>query len=118
MMCMKSLQVCIGECPQCGDDLYVFRTYSHKRCAKCANEDCEFGFALPGKGTIEATGVVCPESALQILAIVPNLKLQRGNYRRQEKRIYFWTDKPCYACRKKSVCQAFADVHEDYAIED
>lgn len=111
---MKSMQQTVGECPQCGDELYVFRTYSYKRFAKCINPDCQYSYPLPSKGSIEETGVCCPQSAVQILAIIPNIRLTRGRYQAQENQTYFWANRPCFTCPSRNQCANWKEVKEDY----
>ena len=111
---MRCTQKCVGECEKCGDELYVFKTSNRKRFVQCANDECNQSFPLPAKGSLEETGELCPLNQMQILAIVPNLRLQRGNYRKQEKRTYFWTIKPCFTCREYSHCKPIQDLLEEY----
>lgn len=111
---MKNLQQTIGECPACGDELYVFRTYTRKRCAKCINPDCDYGIPLPARGSIEETGLLCPKEKMQILAIIPHLRLKGGRYQAQESKIYFWVNRPCFACPQRNQCKPWKEVSEDY----
>ena len=32
-------QMSVGECPECGDELYLFRTKARKKVVKCVNDD-------------------------------------------------------------------------------
>ena len=106
----------IGECPECGDELYIFKTRSHKRLVKCINEDCEHPtiYPVPQRGKVECTGYLCPVHNLPILAIVPNLKLHTGRYQQQRKKTYFWTKNPCFTCRKYSKCDLIQELQDDY----
>lgn len=106
----------IGECPECGDEIYIFRTASRKRYAKCVNEECpkEYSFPLPSKGKIEVTGILCQKYSVFLLAIIPNLRLSKGRYVRQEKKTYFWTSAPCFTCREQSHCSQLNEAQEDY----
>lgn len=108
-------QECLGDCPLCGDEIYMFKTASHKRLAKCINEDCgKTVYPLPKRGTIELTASLCPISQLPVLAIIPNLRLSKGNYRRQESKVYFWVTKPCFSCSKVDSCSLRKELQEDY----
>ncbi len=106
---------CLADCPICGDEICLVKTRNHKRFAKCINEDCgKTVYALPKAGTIENTSALCPINQLPILAIVPNLRLPGGDFRRQEKKTYFWVDKPCFTCRKVDSCEIHKELLEDY----
>jgi ssDNA-binding Zn-finger/Zn-ribbon topoisomerase 1 len=106
----------IGECPLCGDELYIFRTKNRKRLVKCINEDCDPPtiYPVPSRGKIECTGYKCPEFNLPILAVVPNLRLRTGQYQSQTKKTYFWTKKPCFTCKNYSKCELVIELQEDY----
>ena len=110
-------QKCAGDCPVCSDELYIFKTKSHKRLVKCVNEECPKNiiYGLPKAGTIEVTGVICPKNEFPILAIIPNLKLANKKYKSQTKRTYFWINgQPCFSCSKQDRCEALKEVKEDY----
>lgn len=111
---MRSLRQTVGECPKCGDELYVMKTHSRKRFAKCVNEDCSYSFGLPSRGSFEETGVICPVHGVEIIAIIPNLKLKHGNYRKQEKQTFFWASRPCFACNQRSKCAFWDELKEVY----
>ena len=115
---MRSMSKCIGECTECGDEVYVFRTRSHKRFAQCVNEECNESFPLPSKGSIEETGLDCPITGTQIIAVVPNIRLSRGNFKQQTKKTYFWAKKPCFTCPDQYSCEALKDAKNDYDLEE
>jgi ssDNA-binding Zn-finger/Zn-ribbon topoisomerase 1 len=112
MIAQKSL----GECPVCGDELFVFRTRSRKRLAKCVNDECPNPpiFGIPKSGSIEVTGEVCPKNGFPLIAIVPNLRLTQGRYKSQIKKTYFWTNGPCFTCSKQDRCDILKELCEDY----
>ncbi|MHA1585277.1 MAG: hypothetical protein ACTSWL_08480 [Promethearchaeota archaeon] len=113
---MYSTQINVGDCPFCGDELYIFKTKSRKRLVKCINEDCpkEYVYPIPKSGKVEVTGGICPKNNLPILAIIPNLVVATGKYRKRKKSTYFWTDGPCFSCSKQSKCENLAEIKEDY----
>lgn len=106
----------IGECPECGDELYVFKTKSHKKLIKCVNDECpkKLAFGIPKKGSIEVTGLICPKNKLPVLAITPNIKLTQGKYKKDTKKTYFWTKSPCFTCNKQNSCEIRKEAQEDY----
>ena len=106
---------CLGDCPICGDEIYLFKTRQHKRYAKCINESCgKTAYPLPKRGSIEPTGCICPKNHLPVLAIVPKLHLSCGNIRRQESKVYFWTDGPCFSCGNRVDCKIWKELKDDY----
>ena len=109
-------QMSIGECPECGDELYVFRTKSRKKVVKCLNDDCpkQLAYGVPKSGKIEVTGLKCPKSNLPVLAIIPNIRLAQGKYKQNTKGIYFWTNSPCFTCREQNSCEVRKEAKEDY----
>jgi ssDNA-binding Zn-finger/Zn-ribbon topoisomerase 1 len=84
-------QMSIGKCPECGDELYLFRTKSRKKVVKCVNDDFpkQFAYGVPKSGKIEVTGFKCPKNNLPVLAIIPNIRLAQGKYKKNTKGIYF-----------------------------
>jgi hypothetical protein len=129
---MRSTEIEVGTCPFCHDDVYIFRTQSRSRVAKCINPDCpvEFAFGIPKKGTLEVTAIYCPkpvekmkgiasheDSRIQILAVVPNQYIKQGTFVSQTKKTYFWAKSPCFACSKRSTCLELAEAKEDFLDE-
>ena len=112
MIAQKSL----GECPVCGDELFVFRTRSRKRLAKCVNDDCPNPpiFGMPKSGSIEVTRERGPQKEFPLIAIVPNLRLTQGRYKPQTKKTYFWTNGPCFTCSKQDRCEILKELREEY----
>jgi ssDNA-binding Zn-finger/Zn-ribbon topoisomerase 1 len=110
----------IGDCPECGDELIVYRTRSGKRVAKCLNNQCpkQYAYPLPTKGTIETTGSICPETSAPLLAIIPNIVLKNRQRRRDEKKTYFWAKGPCFACSKAKKCEPLKEALSDYIDEE
>ena len=106
----------IGECPECGDELYIFKTKSHKRLVKCVNDECpkHTVFGVPKSGKIEVTGLKCPKNNYPVLAITPNIRLTKGKYKKDTKKTYFWTNSPCFACRDQNSCKIRKEALEDY----
>ena len=106
----------IGECPVCGDELYIFKTKSYKRLIKCINEECDPAtiYPVPQRGKLECTGLICPKHHLPILAVVPNVKLHTGKYQQQRKKTYFWTKGPCFTCKQQSKCAQLLELQDEY----
>ncbi|MHA1821292.1 MAG: hypothetical protein ACTSU2_13065 [Promethearchaeota archaeon] len=94
----------VGECPRCGDDLILYRTQNRKRLVKCDNPECGLIYGIPKAGKIEATFEKCPETHLPILFI------QKKN----SDHFYFWTDGPCFNCRKGNSCKPLMELREEY----
>ncbi len=113
---MKSTQKCIGECPSCGDELYIFKTRNYKRLVKCINETCpeQFAYGIPKKGKIEITGIQCPKFKLPLLAVIPINFIAKGKFRPQEKHVFFWTKSPCFTCSSRSTCSELNEAIDDY----
>ncbi len=129
---MISTEMNLGDCPFCGDEVFVFRTQSRSRVAKCINEDCpvNFAYGVPKKGTLEQTALFCPKlilslkgvspqpgAQIQLLAVVPNQYIKRGTFRSQTKKTFFWTRGPCFTCSLRSKCKALAEAKEEF-LED
>jgi hypothetical protein len=129
---MRSTELEVGTCPFCQDDIYIFRTQSRSRVAKCINEECpvEFAFGIPKKGSLEVTALYCPKpvgqikgvapnegSRIQILAVIPNQYIKQGTFRSQTKKTYFWAKTPCFVCNKRSTCEELAEAKEEFTDE-
>ncbi|MHA1729099.1 MAG: topoisomerase DNA-binding C4 zinc finger domain-containing protein [Promethearchaeota archaeon] len=65
----KKIIITTGVCPECGDELTLYKSKSYRRFIKCENPDCEFSYPVPKAGYIESSGLVCPEKKLPILII-------------------------------------------------
>jgi hypothetical protein len=113
---MYSTELCIGECPYCGDELYVFKTRNRKKLARCISDECpkKYIFPVPSKGSLEVTGLICEKKNLPILAIIPNMKIKAGVYKPQNKNTYFWTDTACFACPKQHQCPQLKELEDEY----
>ncbi|UYP48511.1 hypothetical protein NEF87_004796 [Candidatus Lokiarchaeum ossiferum] len=126
---MISTELNIGDCPYCGDEMFVFRTQSRSRMAKCINECCpaQFGYGIPKKGNLEITALFCPKpipsrkglepqphSHIQLLAVIPKQYIKTGTFRSQSKKTYFWTMGPCFTCSQRSTCEALAEAKEEF----
>ncbi len=129
---MRSTEIYIGDCPYCGDELFIFKTKSRSRLAKCINTECpaEYVFGIPKKGTIEVTALYCPKpiptykgnkpligSQIQLLAIIPNEYIKSGTFRTQKKKTYFWATKPCFTCSRRSTCSPLLEGKEEFLDE-
>ncbi len=135
---MRSTELNIGDCPYCNDEVFVFKTKSRSRVAKCINEDCPVGFAfgIPKKGMIELTALYCPkpvpprkavgskdiiqpqvEAKIQLLAIVPAQYIKSGTFRTQTKKTYFWANRPCFTCATRSKCAALLEARDEFLDE-
>jgi hypothetical protein len=113
---MRSEDTILGDCPTCGDPIYLFRTKAGSRVARCVNDDCEkkLFYPLPKAGQLEVLGEKCPLWELPIVLIVPNLKLMKDKYKQEKDRAYCWANKPCFACSKKSTCKPIKEILESY----
>lgn len=116
---MRSLQLIIGDCPTCGDNLYVFLTNSHKRLAKCINEHCpkQTAYGLPHAGALDPMDAVCPQSQLPIIRVTPKLFLQKGFIKKQTRQAYYFTNKPCFTCPANSKCPALLELGPCYEAD-
>ena len=81
----------IGTCPNCDCSICIFKTNNYKRFAKC--EICGLSYALPKKGMLSSSGLICPSREFPILIVeIPHQKA------------YFWADQPCFACVNFDKC--------------
>ncbi len=87
----------IGTCPNCGCSIYSFKTNNYKRFAKC--EICGFSYALPKRGSISNSALLCPERGVPILII-----------EKKDQKAYFWTDGPCFNCVRSDNCINVKDL--------
>ena len=113
---MRSEDTILGDCPFCGDPIYLFRTKAGSRIGRCVNDECEkkLLYPLPKAGHLEVTSDICPLSSLPIVLIVPNLKLTKDKFKQEKDRAYCWVNKPCFNCSKKGTCQPMREVLEAY----
>lgn len=82
----------IGICPQCQCSLFMYKTNNHKRFAKC--EICGYSFALPKRGKISNSTLICEKKQLSVLLVT-----------RPKHKAYFWTDSPCFTCSNQDKCE-------------
>ncbi len=130
---MISTELNIGDCPFCNDEMFVFRTHSRSRVAKCINENCpvQFAYGVPKKGDLEITALFCPkpipsikgicpqpQTQIQLLAVIPKQYIKRGTFRSQIKKTFFWTRGPCFACSLRSSCEALIEAKEEFLDEE
>ncbi len=57
----------IGTCPNCDCSVYIYKTNNYKRFAKC--EICGLSYALPKRGSISNSALLCPTKRLPILIV-------------------------------------------------
>ncbi len=116
---MYSTGISIGDCPACGDELYIFKTSTHKRLVKCVADDCpkKTIYGIPKAGKIEVTGIVCPKTEIPMLAIFKNIKLSGGRYKTAKHQVYFFGKSPCFDCSKRPSCIQYKELVEDYRDE-
>ncbi len=81
----------IGICPNCDCTISSFKTQNYKRFAKC--EICGLSYALPKRGSISNSALICSKNKFPILIIEA-----------QNQPAYFWTDGPCFNCVKYDKC--------------
>jgi len=91
----------IGICPNCDCSLSIFKTQNYKRFVKC--EICDFSYALPKRGSIDNSALICPKNKVPILII--NKKNQKA---------YFWTEQPCFSCVKYDKCELIQDLISEF----
>jgi hypothetical protein len=82
----------IGICPNCDCTISIFKTQNYKRFAKC--EICGMSYALPKRGSISNSALICSRSSLPILIVDKNVQPA-----------YFWTDQPCFTCVSYDKCE-------------
>ena len=82
----------IGICPNCDCTISIFKTQNYKRFAKC--EICGISYALPKKGSISKSALICSKNKFPLLIIES-----------QNQPAYFWTDGPCFSCVKYDKCE-------------
>lgn len=91
----------IGTCPQCECSIYIFKTNNYKRFAKC--ETCGLSYALPKRGSISNSVLLCPTKKLPILIIEKN-----------DQKAYFWAEGPCFTCFAFDRCVPVTDLINEF----
>lgn len=82
----------IGSCPNCECSISMYKTQNYKRFAKC--EICGFSYALPKRGSLSNSALLCPRSNVPLLIV-----------ERQNQPAYFWADQPCFNCISYDKCE-------------
>ena len=91
----------IGECPQCQCSISIYKTNNYKRFAKC--EICGLSYALPKRGSLSNSALICPRNNFPILII-----------EKRDHKAYFWTDQPCFNCIKYDKCETIKDLIAEF----
>ncbi len=105
----------VGECPVCGDEMYVHKTKSYKRFVKCINPECDGeGYGIPKRGSIECTTLTCPRSRVPLLAVVKYTKIPGRRFIKNTDKVYFFAKRPCFACPGVDSCKVRKEAELDY----
>jgi ssDNA-binding Zn-finger/Zn-ribbon topoisomerase 1 len=109
----------IGDCPICGDELYIFHTKTNRRLIKCINDKCpkHILYPIPHSGSINTTGLKCQKARFPLLLITPHLKL-RHRIKDDTKRLYFWAAEPCFNCSLQSRCSTLIEAKKEFCEEN
>ncbi|MFX1309859.1 MAG: hypothetical protein ACFE9M_04830 [Promethearchaeota archaeon] len=91
----------IGICPICDCTLSIFKTQNYRRFAKC--EICGLSYALPKRGSISNSALICPKSKFPLLIVDRN-----------DQPAYFWTDQPCFSCVKYDKCERVKELISEF----
>jgi len=91
----------IGICPNCNCSIFIFKTNNYKRFAKC--EICGLSYALPKRGTISNSALVCPARELPLLIV-----------EKKDQKAYFWVDGPCFSCVDVDKCQPVKELTKEF----
>ncbi|MFX1502082.1 MAG: hypothetical protein ACFFDH_14055 [Promethearchaeota archaeon] len=91
----------IGSCPECNCSISIFKTNNYKRFAKC--ETCGLSYALPKRGLISNSALLCPRTKFPLLII-----------ERPDQKAYFWTDQPCFSCIKFDQCETVKELVNEF----
>jgi len=91
----------IGICPNCNCSIFIYKTNNYKRFAKC--EICGLSYALPKRGTISNSALVCPTRELPILIV-----------EKKDQKAYFWVDGPCFSCVDVDKCQKISELMKEF----
>ncbi|MBD3352679.1 MAG: hypothetical protein GF364_14425 [Candidatus Lokiarchaeota archaeon] len=97
-----------GDCPECGDELTIYRSSRGGRFIKCENPECDFSYPLPRSGKIEVTYATCPKTKLPIILITKSTSKHR----------YFWVNGPCFNCYEGARCKPMKELKEEYEMYD
>jgi hypothetical protein len=91
----------IGICPNCDCTISSFKTQNYKRFAKC--EVCGMSYALPKRGTISNSALLCPKSKFPLLIVD-----------RKDRQAYFWADQPCFSCIRFDKCEIVKELVSEF----
>ena len=91
----------IGICPNCDCTLSSYKTQNYKRFVRC--EICGLSYALPKRGSISNSGLICQRHSFPILII-----------ERKDQKAYFWTDQPCFSCVKYDKCEQIKQLIDEF----
>lgn len=91
----------IGQCPNCGCSLEIFKTSNYKRFVKC--EGCGTSYALPKKGKLSNSALECPKSKVPLLIV-----------ERLTQPAYFWSDQPCFSCINYDHCEVIKELVKEF----
>ena len=91
----------IGICPNCDCTISTFKTQNYKRFAKC--EICGLSYALPKRGSINNSALICPRNKFPILII-----------EKKDHKAYFWTEQPCFSCIKYDKCETVKELITEF----
>jgi ssDNA-binding Zn-finger/Zn-ribbon topoisomerase 1 len=97
---MKELEE-IGECPNCGCTLIMYKTSNHKRFVKC--EGCGISYPVPKWGKIHSSALLCPMRSYPILIV-----------KKSNSKAYFWTDRPCFDCMHSDKCEEVQSLIQEF----
>jgi hypothetical protein len=91
----------IGICPNCECSIYIFKTKNYKRFAKC--ETCGLSYALPKRGSISTSALICPRNKVPLLIID-----------KKNQPAYFWADQPCFTCVEFDKCRKIKQLVSEF----
>lgn len=91
----------IGICPHCDSTISIYKTQNYKRFAKC--EICGTSYALPKRGSISNSALICPQNNYPLLIID-----------RKDQHAYFWTDRPCFDCVQYDKCETVKELIREF----
>ena len=113
----------VGECPQCGSTLEMYKTKKGSRLIQCENDECarkdETGnsvgrsrkkifYWLPRKGHVESTNCYCPKDKYPIMVV------EKANNSRFKISSYFFANGPCFSCLKRDHCTPVNELVVEY----
>jgi len=91
----------IGECPKCQCSISIYKTNNYKRFAKC--ENCGQSYALPKRGSLSNSALICPRNKFPILII-----------EKRDQKAYFWSDQPCFSCVSYDKCEEIKELISEF----